>query len=471
MTASYCKSISNLAFICFFKGKKMEKKPLEKLINQNPVLKNISSQKEVFWINPFYSSFESANKKISLNKNDIKDAQQRLIRFAPYISKVFSETSKTKGIIESPIIKIPKLQTNLEKNFGTNINANLLLKCDSHLAVSGSIKARGGIYEVLKHAEKLALENKMIGPEMDYSVFDSKNFKNFFSNYSIAVGSTGNLGLSIGIMGARLGFKVYVHMSSDAKQWKKDLLKTKGVEVIEYESDYGKAVEEGRKQAQSDPKMHFVDDENSKDLFLGYAVAASGLEKQLDELNIKIDENHPLFVYLPCGVGGGPGGITFGLKQIFKDNVHCFFAEPVSSPCMLLGLMTGLHNKINVYDFGLNNKTEADGLAVASPSAFVGKTLKELISGIFTVKDNNLFKLLAITKDSENLFLEPSALAGMPGPFRLLSSDSAKTYIKNQNLENKMKNSTHVIWATGGSMVPDSIMSEYYKKGDALKYT
>jgi D-serine dehydratase len=56
----------------------------------------------------------------------------------------------------------------------------------------------------------------------------------------------------------------------------------------------------------------------------------------------------------------------------------------------------------------------------------------------------------------------------MPGPFRLLSSDSAKTYIKNQNLENKMKNSTHIIWATGGSMVPDDVMKKYYNKSRLL---
>ncbi|MGC5328038.1 D-serine ammonia-lyase [Brevibacillus sp. SYSU BS000544] len=443
------------------KVKQIAGKMIGQWIAEYPLLEDMVTTKSVFWSNPAYG----IRKKFSLGEEDVKDAEDRLLRFAPYLSKVFPETSVTNGIIESPIVPIPKMQRFLENRYNQEIPGRLLMKCDSHLPISGSVKARGGIYEVLKHAEDLAFAHNMLTVVDSYEILDSEKFRDFFSQFSIAVGSTGNLGLSIGIMSARMGFQVTVHMSADAKQWKKDLLRKKGVTVIEYTSDYSKAVEEGRKQAEADPNCYFIDDENSKHLFLGYAVAAKRLKKQLDALGIIVDQDHPLFVYLPCGVGGGPGGITFGLKVVYKDHVHPFFAEPTHSPCMLLGLVTGLHDQVCVQDFGIDNKTEADGLAVGRPSRFVGKTVESLISGIYTVEDDLLFVLLQALADSENINLEPSALAGMPGPVKLVGSEEGKQFIATNHLGSKLSQSTHIIWATGGNMVPSEIMKEYYHKG------
>ncbi|SCM93668.1 Probable D-serine dehydratase [Bacillus mycoides] len=441
-------------------------KEIEVLKERFPLVNNLIATEEVFWVNPNIEKYESAIKASPLNEGNVKDAEERLKRFAPYIAKVFPETKGTNGIIESPLVKIPAMKQSLEKNYGQPILGELLLKCDSGLPISGSIKARGGIYEVLKHAEQLALQHGMLTEQEDYSILDSDMFREFFATYSIAVGSTGNLGLSIGIMSAKLGFNVTVHMSADAKQWKKDLLRSKGVNVIEYEADYSKAVEEGRRQADADPSCYFVDDENSHDLFLGYAVAASRLQKQLEELEIVVDEEHPLFVYLPCGVGGGPGGVAFGLKLLYKDNVHCFFAEPTHSPCMLLGLMTGLHDKIAVQDIGIDNITDADGLAVGRPSGFVGKTMEPFLSGNYTVSDEELYRLLKELADTENIYLEPSALAGMIGPLNVCKAENE--YLQKQQLTEKVKKGTHIVWGTGGSMVPEDVMNGYYKTGVEL---
>lgn len=390
------------------------------------------------------------------------DAEERLERFAPFIMRSFPETAASGGLIESPLLEISQMKKRLMKMSKEEIKGRLLLKGDHALPIAGSIKARGGIYEVLKIAESLALSEGMISTDDDYGMLQEDRFRQFFSNYSIAVGSTGNLGLSIGIISATLGFQVTVHMSSDAKQWKKDLLKRKGVQVREYPSDYSQAVEMGRQQCGEDERCFFIDDEHSRDLFLGYAVAPMRLEKQLKEMDVRVDEDHPLFVYLPCGVGGGPGGIAYSLKMLYGEHVQCFFAEPTHSPSMLLGVMTGKHDAISVGDFGIDNRTDADGLAVGRPSSFVGKTVGPYLTGIYTVEDQMLYKLLYNLYQTEEIKLEPSALAGMYGPVQIARNG---WFSANYSAE-QLQNSTHIVWATGGSLVPDEIMESYLQKGN-----
>ena len=166
---------------------------------------------------------------------------------------------------------------------------------------------------------------------------------------------------------------------------------------------------------------------------------------------------------IPCGVGGAPGGVTFGLKQVFGDSVHCFFAEPVQAPCMLIGMATGLHSAVSVQDLGLSGLTEADGLAVGRPSGFVGRVMEPLLSGEVTVQDRALYPFLRELLAEEEIFLEPSACAAFQGPVLLLRTPEGRAYLQAHGLAEKLSSCTHIAWATGGALVPEAIRQTYQK--------
>ncbi|WP_422124704.1 D-serine ammonia-lyase [Planococcus sp. X10-3] len=423
-----------------------------------PLLTEVTDFRPVFWQNPKLKPLSEVS-PLAVTKEEMQEAENLWHRFAPFLATAFPETAEAGGIIESPLKEILKTKNALEHTYDAKIPGRLFLKCDNELAVAGSIKARGGFYEVLHYAEQLAIDNGMITKQDDYSKFATDEFKEFFSQYSIGVGSTGNLGLSIGIISAKLGFSVSVYMSADAKQWKKELLRAKGAIVHEFAGDFGEAILEGRQQTKENPMAYFVDDENSKHLFLGYSTAAFRVKKQLEELNIQVDAEHPLIVYLPCGVGGSPGGITFGLKQIYGDAVHCFYVEPTHSPSVLVGLMTGEKEKVCVQDFGIDNLTEGDGLAVGRPSSFASSISEKLISGIYTLEDEELFRLLAILADGDGIFVEPSAASSLLGPIELNKTD----YLSARGID--AEKATHISWLTGGALVPEEEMQEMYRRG------
>ena len=61
--------------------------------------------------------------------------------------------------------------------------------------------------------------------------------------------------------------------------------------------------------------------------------------------------------------------------------------------------------------------------------------------------------MLAKLWDTEQMKLEPSALAGMAGGYRL-----------QQELPD-MTEGTHLVWSTGGNMVPEDVWQKDYERG------
>jgi D-serine dehydratase len=416
----------------------------------------ICNAQPVSWINPARDlGALDGNLQDLIGKERIQAAIDRFERFQPLLAQLFpNELSNSSGAIHSELTVVPRIQGAL--GFSLN-DGDWFVKGDHSLPVAGSIKARGGFHEVLEFAEKVAIENQLLQLGEDYSKLLSQEAKTLFSSYEVAVGSTGNLGLSIGVMAAALGFQSVVHMSLDAKEWKKDRLRARGVKVIEHQGDYEQAVKVGREMAENNPLCHFVDDERSTSLFLGYAASAAELKTQLIEQGITVSKERPLCVYIPCGVGGAPAGIAWGLAQIFGDNVYCYFAEPVQSPCFLIQMLANSGENPSVYDYGLNNRTEADGLAVPRASLLAARAMKRVLAGSYTVLDQTLFDHLAFAYQNEGISIEPSAAAGFSGPVQLRIDGQYKSY------------ATHIIWTTGGSLVPKEEFKKFLSRSTNVK--
>jgi D-serine dehydratase len=381
-------------------------------------------------------------------------------RFAPLLADLFPELAPTGGVIASELLPIPGLAGMVRDPDGNPAVAarSLFLKADHALPVAGSVKARGGVHAVLCVAERLALAAGLLkAPDDDHRTLGGPAARELFSRHRISVGSTGNLGLSIGVMGRALGFGVDVHMSREARGWKKERLARVGARVVEHAGDYSAACAVARAEAEARSDAHFIDDENSLDLFYGYAVAAGELAGQLAAAGIEVSQKRPLFLYLPCGVGGAPGGVALGVRLAFGDAATVFFVEPVMAPCLLWGMAGGRHEAADVAELGLTLATEADGLAVGRPSRFVGRLMEPLLDGCLTVADAGLFRHLAALYAAHGIEVEPSAAAGPAGMEVLFADPAGWAFAR----ERGAKRAVHVVWATGGRLVPPAEHAAY----------
>lgn len=432
----------------------------------DPARDDVLAGRPALWLNPNLKANGIADQSLPIRAAQVKEAEENWQLLAPVLETCFPELKASKGRIQSKLIEAEDLRGAL--GYGTSEYGRVFVKADGDLPVAGSIKARGGVYEVFMHAKKMAEKRGILTPGGDITVLVGEQARALFAQHTIAVGSTGNLGLSVGIAARALGFRAVVHMSSDAKQWKVDRLTRLGVEVVQHKADYTTAVEHARIDAEGDPSIYFVDDERSEMLFFGYSAAASELAVQLKEQGVTIDEDHPLFIYLPCGIGGAHGGAAYGLKAIFGDAAHAFFVEPVQSPCAMVHMMSGSKELISVYDVGLTNRTEADGMAVARMSEFVADVMKPMLSGVFTVDDDDLFRWLWKAQTTQAIRLEPSATAGFAGPEFIVNSNQGRAYQEAHGLSNKLAQATHVIWTTGGAFVPEEQFKEFMARGALL---
>ncbi len=417
----------------------------------------IRTQSPSFWINPELGGSPRRGEGETVDALDFQHARREWQEMQPLFAHIFAE------LPEGSRIASPLGRVGFDLVQGES--GTILLKQDHRLPVAGSIKARGGFYEVVAHAAGIARASGLMSDSEPLTALARPEVRRLLSERRVLVASTGNLGLSVGLIGSALGFQVEVFASREARRWKIDHLRSLGVQVHQTEGDYLRALNAARSEHERDPQAYFVDDEHSKGLFLGYSAAAPEVASQLYSQGYRIGPEQPLFVYLPCGIGGAPGGIAFGLKQIFGSAVHCFFAEPVAYPCMMIEMSTPVGVHPSVTDFGLGNATEADGLAVGRASLLASSVMRHRLSGVYTVEESEMLGDLFNMALRGGERLEPSAAVALAGPRRLLRTSAGRNYLQEHRLLGKLDKAVHIVWATGGSLVPETDHQRWFEAG------
>ena len=118
---------------------------------------------------------------------------------------------------------------------------------------------------------------------------------------------------------------------------------------------------------------------------------------------------------------------------------------------MLLGLMTGEHDRVSVGDFGIDNITDADGLAVGRPSGLVGRLLIDLLTGCSRCKTMTCMYFGALS-DSEGIWWNHRQQ-------RVFRAVAAKRAF--------VKNACNIVWARG-PVCTQAQMDAFYEKGHKL---
>jgi D-serine dehydratase len=83
-----------------------------------------------------------------------------------------------------------------------------------------------------------------------------------------------------------------------------------------------------------------------------------------------------------------------------------------------------------------------------------------MLDGIVTVQDSKLYDYMRGLQSEEDIFLEPSSCAGFHGVIKLMLSEEGQKFLKENALSEHMANASHIVWATGGGLVPDAVRKE-----------
>ncbi len=317
------------------------------------------------------------NKSFKFNRNNIlSDIPSNMLRDA------YKTISNWKNYNVTPLLKLDKLQTNLNLN-------NIFYKDESKRFHLKSFKALGGAYAV----EKISKVKK---------------------NITISSATAGNHGRSVAWGAQRLKLRCKIFVSQFVSETRVSEIKKFGAEVIRVKGNYEDSLKECQRLSKKN-NWQIIQDVSTKNYKYIPQLTMAGYSIMIKEI-VNQTNQYITHIFLQAGVGGLAAGMVAGVAKYFKRIPKIIVVEPDRADCVLQSIKVKKLKKIKIIKESLMG-----GMSCNEMSLVPWQVLKKSTNCCVSISDKNIAKTVAGLRDKK--FSKTSIIGGecaAPGVIALI---------------------------------------------------
>ena len=304
-----------------------------------------------------YSHF-LINEKNNFNKIDILNVLSK-----NDIDEAYNIISKWDNYSPTPLISLNKLSEKLGLN-------KIFYKDESKRFHLKSFKALGGAYAV----EKVTKGNKEV---------------------VVSTATAGNHGRSVAWGSKKLGLKCKIFISEYVSEFRAEVMRSFGADVIRVKGNYDNSLKECIKQSKQN-NWQIVQDVAWQDYKLVPKLTMAGYSVMMKEISEQINNQQISHIILQAGVGGMAAAMVAGIARYLDHIPKIIIVEPESAACVLESIKVGKIEKISI-----KKESLMGGMSCDEVSLVPWQILKNSVSHCVTVSDDCISKTVKLLANSE----------------------------------------------------------------------
>ncbi len=303
-------------------------------------------------------SYLLENKKNNFNKKNILSFLSE-----KDIDDAYNVISSWDNYAPTPLISLSKLSKKLKIK-------KIFYKDESKRFKLKSFKALGGAYAV----EKITNGKKDI---------------------VISTATAGNHGRSVAWGSKKLGLKCKIFISEYVSEFRAEVMRSFGADVIRVKGNYDNSLKECIKQSNLN-KWQIVQDVAWQDYKLVPKLTMAGYSVMMKEISEQINNHKISHVILQAGVGGMAAAMVAGIARYVNYIPKIIIVEPENAACVLESIRAGKIQKISI-----KKESLMGGMSCDEVSLVPWEILKNSVNFCVTVSDDYIAKTVKSLANSE----------------------------------------------------------------------